>query len=152
MLLKSIRKYAKEGLFLISKREIGVLSSLLFITPPTSANLIFHRGGVWATIGSEGDICECKIEGRMSLSSVWKKTCLFLNSQLRQQTVKVGIAKKEKKKEKRSSNSALLKGHTSEGNFLFGEVAAKEFPVWADVASWLEGFLDGKRVHNGMTN
>lgn len=26
-------------------------------------------------------------------------------------------------------------GLTSEGNFLFGEVEAKEFPVWADSAS-----------------
>lgn len=43
-------------------------------------------------------------------------------------------------------------GLTSEGNFLFGEVAAKEFPVWADRASWLEGFLEGKPFHNEMIN
>lgn len=65
-----------------------------------------------------------------------KENLLIPNSQLRQQNEKAGIAKKEKrKKEKHSSNSSLLKDHTSEGNFLFGEVAAKEFPVWADMAS-----------------
>lgn len=31
--------------------------------------------------------------------------------------------------------SKAYAGLTSEGNFLFGEVEAKEFPVWADRAS-----------------
>lgn len=31
--------------------------------------------------------------------------------------------------------SEAYAGLTSEGNFLFGEVEAKEFPVWADRAS-----------------
>lgn len=48
--------------------------------------------------------------------------------------------------------SKAYAGLTSEGNFLFGEVEAKEFPVWADRASWLEGFLEGKQFHNEMTN
>lgn len=48
--------------------------------------------------------------------------------------------------------SEAYAGLTSEGNFLFGEVEAKEFPVWADRASWLEGFLEGKQFHNEMTN
>lgn len=48
--------------------------------------------------------------------------------------------------------SKAYAGLNSEGNFLFGEVEAKEFPVWADRASWLEGFLEGKQFHNEMTN